>query len=262
MIFCDRQEFQSAAVGWGGSISLLSSAGHYTIPSAGERKYFVSACSILEGTNFKNLISLPIQRRILLIAGDIPERTCTAEDGMSNDLQAIAVDMHNYYRRLVGSGWAPDKSGYASPATKMTAVEYDCDTKVGQDSIGKLTKELAATCAPPYQPTQGYSRNYHVEKDLTKSRTEVLKEAIRKWAEQSKLVDLDNGVLFDGDVETYAASFANVVSEQTTKIVCGVTENECQKQGFRVAVCQYDKYVSFRSEMISRELVRVIWMLC
>ncbi|EPB72323.1 SCP-like protein [Ancylostoma ceylanicum] len=172
---------------------------------------------------------------------DIPSRACNAQDGMSGDLQAITVGMHNYYRRLAGSGWALDKSDYASPATKMTALEYDCATTVGGDTIGELTKQLAETCGGPYTATQGYSLNFHEEKDLTKTAAEVLKEGIKKWAEQSKLVDLDNGVLFEGAVETSAPNFAHIVNEAATKVVCSVTEDECLREGLRVAVCQYDK---------------------
>ncbi|RCN27544.1 hypothetical protein ANCCAN_26721 [Ancylostoma caninum] len=170
---------------------------------------------------------------------------------MSGDLETIAVGMHNYYRRLVGSGWAPDKSGYASPAKQMTPVGYDCATTIaGQGTIGKLTKDLAETCTAPYTATPGYSRNFYEDRDLTKTRTEVLKEvpAIKKWAEQSKLVDLDNGVLFEGNVETKAAGLANVIHQAGSKLVCSVTDDECLKHGLRVAVCQYDKCVSIYLE--------------
>ncbi|KAL6729135.1 hypothetical protein Aduo_000218 [Ancylostoma duodenale] len=70
---------------------------------------------------------------------------------------------------------------------------------------------------------------------------EVLKEGIKKWATESKLIDLGETVTFSGDVKTTASDFANMVNEAATKVVCSVTTNECLKQGIRVAVCQYDK---------------------
>ncbi|KAL6729134.1 hypothetical protein Aduo_000217 [Ancylostoma duodenale] len=69
-----------------------------------------------------------------------PQSSCNTpaapEDGMTYEMQATAQDMVNYYRRLVGSGWAPDKVGYALPAKKMIAVEYDCNAVGQQNSIG------------------------------------------------------------------------------------------------------------------------------
>ncbi|RCN47162.1 SCP-like protein [Ancylostoma caninum] len=163
-----------------------------------------------------------------------------SDDGMTNEMQATAEDMVNYYRRLVGSGWAPDKNGYALPAKKMIAVGYDCDTA----DIGTKTKTLAATCQAPYAPTAGYSVSYYEERNLTKTRLEVLREGIKRWAEQSKLVDLGETVTFTGDIETTAPDFAEMVDEQVTRVVCSVTDDDCLKQGFRVAVCQYNNPIT------------------
>ncbi|KAL6729133.1 hypothetical protein Aduo_000216 [Ancylostoma duodenale] len=169
-----------------------------------------------------------------------PLSLCTntgqSDDGMTNEMQVTAEDMVNYYRRLVGSGWAPDKNGYALPGKKMLAVKYDCDT----GAVGTATKTIAAKCTAPYTATPGYYLSYYQERDLTKTRVEVLREAIKKWADQSKLVDLGETVTFTGDVETNAPDFANMVNEAASKVVCSVTEDECLKQGYRVAVCQYD----------------------
>ncbi|RCN35019.1 SCP-like protein, partial [Ancylostoma caninum] len=170
--------------------------------------------------------------------------TAPADDGMTYEMQTTAQDMINYYRRLVGSGWAPDKNGYALPAKSMIAVEYDCNTQGAQNAIGTETKTIAATCTAPYTATPGYYLSYHQEKDLTKTRVEVLREAIKKWADQSKLVDLGETVTFTGNVETNAPDFANMVNEQTTTVVCSVTEDECLKQGYRVAVCQYNQILT------------------
>ncbi|EYC14129.1 hypothetical protein Y032_0041g359 [Ancylostoma ceylanicum] len=136
-----------------------------------------------------------------------PQTSCATkddpEDGITSFMQTMAQDMVNYYRRLVGSGWAPDRSGYALPAKKMTAVKYDC-------TIGDLTKDLADACTAPNTASPGYSVSYYEERDLTKTPMEVLSTAIKKWAEQSKLVDLGETVTFSGDVEAKAPDFAKV----------------------------------------------------
>ncbi|KAL6729131.1 hypothetical protein Aduo_000214 [Ancylostoma duodenale] len=176
-----------------------------------------------------------------------PQSSCTTpanpEDGMTYEMQATAQDMVNYYRRLVGSGWALDKSGYAPTAKQMPAVEYDCKTLAPQNSIGQETKTLAAACTAPAAPTPGYSVSYY-QGSLTKTPEEVLREAIKSWAEQSKLVDLEQSVTFSGNVENAAPDFARMVDETATKVTCSVTTDECQKQGFRAAVCQYNNPIS------------------
>ncbi|RCN26703.1 hypothetical protein ANCCAN_27570 [Ancylostoma caninum] len=108
-----------------------------------------------------------------------PPSLCTnsnpaSDDGMDYEMQVTAEEMVNYYRRLVGSGWAPDKSGYASPAKKMTAVRYDC--KAG--AIGTATKTIADGCVEPYTATRGYSSSFYIDRNLTKTSIEVLREQI------------------------------------------------------------------------------------
>ncbi|EYB99892.1 hypothetical protein Y032_0119g824 [Ancylostoma ceylanicum] len=53
-----------------------------------------------------------------------PESLCTTQDKdeMTYDMQIATQNMVNYYRRLVASGWAKDKSDYAPAATKMAPV--------------------------------------------------------------------------------------------------------------------------------------------
>ncbi|RCN47163.1 hypothetical protein ANCCAN_06740 [Ancylostoma caninum] len=69
-------------------------------------------------------------------------------------------------------------------------------------------------------------------------------KAIKSWAEQSKLVDLGKTVTFSGDVENTAPDFARMVDETATKVTCSVTTDECLKQGYRVAVCQYNNPIT------------------
>ncbi|RCN47165.1 SCP-like protein [Ancylostoma caninum] len=160
--------------------------------------------------------------------------TNPSDDGMDYEMQVTAEEMVNYYRRLVGSGWAPDKSGYASPATKMIAVRYDCKT----NGIGAATKAIADGCAAPYTATSGYSSSSYIDRNLTKTSIEVLREGIKKWAEESKLVDLKKGATFDGDVQSKAPNFAYMVNEAVSNVVCSV--GDCTPMGFKVAVCQYN----------------------
>ncbi|EPB71052.1 hypothetical protein ANCCEY_09844 [Ancylostoma ceylanicum] len=52
---------------------------------------------------------------------------------MTDEMEETAVNMHNYYRRLIATGWAEDpKSVYAPRASKMNyLLAYEETTKVG-----------------------------------------------------------------------------------------------------------------------------------
>ncbi|KAL6724605.1 hypothetical protein Aduo_019478 [Ancylostoma duodenale] len=57
--------------------------------------------------------------------------TTCADDKLTQDSNNAALWMHNYYRRLLASGWAKDKkskSGYAPPGKQMKKLEYDCSS--------------------------------------------------------------------------------------------------------------------------------------
>ncbi|EYB87826.1 hypothetical protein Y032_0256g349 [Ancylostoma ceylanicum] len=153
--------------------------------------------------------------------------------------------MINYYRRLVGSGWAPDQKDYWPTAEKMNAVVYDCD------NIGNATKAIADNCtAQSYTATAGYSLSSYKVTDLTKTPLQVLNEAITKWAEQSMLVDLDREVMFGGNVEAKASDFAKMLNEKATRVGCSV--KECKSEKFTVAVCQYDALAFQRCRLLQR----------
>ncbi|EPB72814.1 SCP-like protein [Ancylostoma ceylanicum] len=152
---------------------------------------------------------------------------------MTYDMQIATQNMVNYYRRLVASGWAKDKSDYAPAATKMAPVAYDCDT------VGKESKTIADDCTKTsYTATGAFALSYHKINELNIPPVEMLEKAITTWADQVKNVDLDKEVLYAGDVETNAKDFSNMLNEAATKVGCSV--KECAAQGFTVAVCQYD----------------------
>ncbi|KAL6729079.1 hypothetical protein Aduo_000167 [Ancylostoma duodenale] len=164
-----------------------------------------------------------------------PQPKCTnaGDDGMTYDMQMTARDMANYYRSLDATGWAQDKNGYAPTAKAMNALNYDCD------DAGKNAKTEAAKCtATSYTPSAGYVLNSYKTNDYTLPREEVLKQAMSSWFGQLKNVDLDEKALYNGDVQTGAKDFANLVFGTATKVGCAV--NTCLREGFQVAICQFD----------------------
>ncbi|KIH44703.1 SCP-like protein, partial [Ancylostoma duodenale] len=157
-------------------------------------------------------------------------------DGLTYEQQNTARNMVNYYRRLVGTGWAKDKNGYAPIAKALTPVVYLCKT------TGNAAKQIADKCGdPPYTATHGHTLSYHIIKKTNVDPKTALEEAIKTWAEQSKLVDLrpiGGAVFYQDEVEQQASDFAKMVSDRNSAIGCSV--KECKDKGSTLVICQYN----------------------
>ncbi|ETN86789.1 SCP-like protein, partial [Necator americanus] len=141
-----------------------------------------------------------------------PAFTITADDpllcadgSMTNDMTNTALYMHNYYRGLLGGGWAEDKiSTYAPLAKAMPQLEYECA------AIAKEASDRAKACKEtPDDPTASRSQNYLVIKDVNMDKEDALKQ---------------------------------MAYDQTKQVGCSV--ETCTKKGFTLVVCQYDQQIS------------------
>ncbi|KAK6727586.1 hypothetical protein RB195_005337 [Necator americanus] len=156
-----------------------------------------------------------------------------AADDMTYDLEQTAIYMHNYYRRLIATGWAMDNNNksYAKPAAKMPALKINCQTVA--DS------KIKADCTNPQNtPLADHSLNTYT-KNYPASRQEALEEAINSWYGQLLDVTLDEKATYTSAIKKTAESFANLAQDEATEIGCHV--QECAKQGFTIAICQYNK---------------------
>ncbi|EPB72820.1 SCP-like protein [Ancylostoma ceylanicum] len=158
-----------------------------------------------------------------------PQPAC-ANAKLTYDLEQMALNMNNYYRKLVATGWAKDNKGYAKWASKMPALKYDC-------TIAEKSNTQADCAKDTYTAEAGHSLNWHKEK-YPATREETLEKAVNAWYEKLANVDLDDQATFDEKVKTNAEFFANMVQEEATKLGCAVTE--CTAKGYTVAICQYD----------------------
>ncbi|KAK6728012.1 hypothetical protein RB195_005583 [Necator americanus] len=158
-----------------------------------------------------------------------PQPTCK-DDGMTYDMQVMAENMHNYYRRITATGWAQDKSGYAPRAKKMNALKYNCD-------LGKASVDLIDCDNPTYETATGPLNYRKFEHTVTVE--SALKQAITGWFDELKEVDVDDEAKYTADVKRNAKDFANMVVGDATKVGCAA--KQCLKQGFTAAVCKYDK---------------------
>ncbi|KIH43686.1 hypothetical protein ANCDUO_26303, partial [Ancylostoma duodenale] len=88
--------------------------------------------------------------------------TCTGK--FSDEFRLTALDMHNYYRRLVATGWAKTGDKYAETATKMIKLEYD--KALEDDAIKEASNCATSAKGGPYNENFWYTKNFktpHVE---------------------------------------------------------------------------------------------------
>ncbi|KIH46774.1 SCP-like protein [Ancylostoma duodenale] len=172
-----------------------------------------------------------------------PRPLCPAgsDDGLTYEAQITVQNMINYYRRLVGTGWAPDKNGYAPVSSLMPGLTYNCEV------LGNLSKAIADKCErPPYTPSHGRTLSYHIIEKINLNPKTVLQEAIKTWAEQSKKIDIRKigGVVFyDNGFEVEAPDFAKMMFSQSLFAGCSV--KECKDKGFTLAICQYNQLFTY-----------------
>ncbi|EPB71054.1 hypothetical protein ANCCEY_09846 [Ancylostoma ceylanicum] len=116
---------------------------------------------------------------------------------MTDEMEKTAVDMHNYYRRLIATGWAEDpKSLYAPRASKMnylvglsfnghnnksgTAMK---DTKMQKFDCDNLAAPMKTAINKCQVPADTAGQNVHVINRWDISRQAALEEAITTWYE-------------------------------------------------------------------------------
>ncbi|KAK6733585.1 hypothetical protein RB195_017376 [Necator americanus] len=174
-----------------------------------------------------------------------PAFTITADDpllcadgSMTNDMTNTALYMHNYYRGLLGGGWAEDKiSTYAPLAKAMPQLEYECA------AIAKEASDRAKACKEtPDDPTTSRSQNYLVIKDVNMDKEDALKQAISTWWKELADVGLGEDTTYKAAMKDTLGHFANMAYDQTKQVGCSV--ETCTKKGFTLVVCQYDQQIS------------------
>ncbi|RCN35893.1 hypothetical protein ANCCAN_18227 [Ancylostoma caninum] len=165
--------------------------------------------------------------------------TC-ANDQLTLEANKAATWIHNYYRRLLATGWAKDgKSGYAQPAKKMLELTYDCTG--GPAGVAAETYAAIENCpTTDPQPTAGYSMNFKRLKNYTISDTGALEEAIKEWWSPLEKIGLGTNLEFTNG--SPLTSFANMAYEETTKFACSA--KNCPKIGETLVMCQYNPLIT------------------
>ncbi|EYC26531.1 hypothetical protein Y032_0010g1207 [Ancylostoma ceylanicum] len=183
----------------------------------------------------EDALCTPAYTPIVITTGNVCP-TCTKD--VPEDVRVTALDMHNYYRRLLATGWAEDKKiKYAKPATEMNALVYDKDLE--DDAYNFINPNPNQTPNPCPTAPEGnigesfWSGNYKVTNE------EAVKEAMKVWWGPLESTGLGDNLEYTSDRDNGAFKyFANVAHDQTKKVGCAV--RTCNDQGITVVDCRYN----------------------
>ncbi|EYC26534.1 hypothetical protein Y032_0010g1209 [Ancylostoma ceylanicum] len=162
--------------------------------------------------------------------------TCTK--AVPEDVRVTALDMHNYYRRLLATGWAKDKKiKYAKPASKMNALVYDKDL---EDAAFTYVTANQNDC--PTKQEKDIGENFW-SGTYTLTEEEAMKEAIKKWWGPLESTGLGDNLEYTDGMDNGAFKyFVNIAHDETKKIGCAA--KSCPPQGITVVDCRYDPAIT------------------
>ncbi|KAL6733755.1 hypothetical protein Aduo_004376 [Ancylostoma duodenale] len=163
---------------------------------------------------------------------------CSKE--LKDDFRLTAVYMHNYYRRLLATGWAKDKQiQYAKPAKAMNELVY---VKPLEDAALNYVKNCDNT-APENDPPVGESFWRGKSGSYQLSHVEAMEQAMKEWWGPLESTGLGNMLEYTTETQNGPLKyFANIVHDKTKQIGCAA--KTCQKQGVTLVDCRYNTTVA------------------
>ncbi|KIH55423.1 SCP-like protein [Ancylostoma duodenale] len=157
--------------------------------------------------------------------------TCVGK--FSDEFRLTALDMHNYYRRLVATGWAKNGDKYAKTAAKMVELKYD--KTLENKAIANADKcPNAAKGGPGGENFWGLQGGYNMP------HIEAFKKAMKYWWDPFEKSGFGDELSFTDTIQGGNLKYAaNILHEGTTNIGCAV--NSCPDSGRIVIDCVYNR---------------------
>ncbi|WKY13139.1 hypothetical protein Q1695_004170 [Nippostrongylus brasiliensis] len=198
------------------------------------------------GTCVYDLCRVPTTNPDVLLPIYNPSLTCSNSALMSQFSRYYALNMHNYFRRLVASGWAQSKLTLFTPrAAGMGAVSYDC-------SLEETATDSAKKCESSFTRINKYSMdggiNRAVIKETNISKEGALELAMSEWFSELQRYDVKPSSALDAD--STALNITNIMHDKYRRVGCAV--NKCAK-GFTVVECRYDPMILQNGDAIYAE---------
>ncbi|KAL6744484.1 hypothetical protein Aduo_017413 [Ancylostoma duodenale] len=163
-------------------------------------------------------------------------QACVGE--FSDEFRLAALDMHNYYRRLLATGWAKDKQiTYARPGVKMIELEYNKGLE--DKAITNANKCPTTAAGGPGESVWVVSGGNNYEMP----HLEAIGKAVKDWWAPVEATGFGKNLEYTTDTENGALKYAaNMAYEATTQIGCAV--KNCPPQGVTVVDCQYNPAIT------------------
>ncbi|EYB92383.1 hypothetical protein Y032_0194g1415 [Ancylostoma ceylanicum] len=183
------------------------------------------------------IIGLQCQNSKMVKLVDKVSKVCSGcSEDITDDFRLTAMNMHNYYRRLLATGWAVDKKiYYAKPAKTMNKLVYVKTLEDAALNYISCDKEV-----PENDPPVGESfwkGSYEL------SHVDAMKEAMKEWWQPLEATGLGDELSYTNEMQQGPFKyFANIAHDKTTEIGCAV--KTCLKQGTTLIDCRYNNVIS------------------
>ncbi|KAK6758889.1 hypothetical protein RB195_016240 [Necator americanus] len=163
---------------------------------------------------------------------------CSSCNSSTTMFREAALYLHNYYRRLVASGWAADKKiTYAKPAKTMMELTYD---QTLEDAAIAYLNKTGENC--PTGPENKEGENFWSGTDLSLPAEKAIVEAVGEWFAYLGNEGLGDNLDYSSLTTDSGKTLGNVIHDKTTKLGCAI--KTCKKTGKMVIDCRYDPKLS------------------
>ncbi|WKY08195.1 hypothetical protein Q1695_007582 [Nippostrongylus brasiliensis] len=150
-----------------------------------------------------------------------PVSMCKEADATLSDFDRTQfLELHNKFRAAAANGFAyVGKFGYSQYAQNMEAMEWRCPHE------GQAIK-LAESCKKPKAPAGFGMNSIFVDKAGDKIISEAIEEALGKWRNDLKKMDLPEDMTFTKDMESTIGRATKMLWHNTVYLACGYAD--CQ----------------------------------
>ncbi|EYB98244.1 hypothetical protein Y032_0133g1793 [Ancylostoma ceylanicum] len=158
---------------------------------------------------------------------------------LKDDFRLTALHMHNYYRRLLASGWAKDKQiKYAKPAKTMNQLVY---VKPLEDAALKYVSNCDRTAPENNFPAgESFWRGSSGSHKLT--HVEAVQQAMKEWWGPLESTGLGDNLEYTAEMQGGTLKYVpNIIHDKSTQIGCAA--KTCTKQGITLIDCRYNTTV-------------------
>ncbi|KAL6744046.1 hypothetical protein Aduo_017022 [Ancylostoma duodenale] len=170
----------------------------------------------------------------------LTSKVCPNCDPADDYFRESALYQHNYYRRILATGWAEDKKiMYAKPAKAMLELAYD---KGLEDAAKKYITNNNLNCPEKAENVALTGENFYMDNNFGLTNEEVIKKAVEQWWSPLKEKGFANDLQYDNIQDNDVKALANVVHDKTTKMGCAA--RTCKPQGIIVVDCRYDEKIA------------------